>query len=141
MRGEEERRRCALPVQVQRPRRLRVEEQRSPARICLDVDPCVSVRDVGDRRHRGGRLEQRPDSREDGRFAGRRFADEDAHCARLELDVARLAVAVNRDAVEDRHYPRNVFFTKNRRFAGRSPSRRMRYGYHSGPYGVATSTL
>ena len=38
-------------------------------------------------------------------------------------------------------YPRNVFFTKNRRFAGRSPSRRIRYGYHSGPYGVATSTL
>ena len=26
-------------------------------------------------------------------------------------------------------------------FAGRSPRRRMRYGYHCGPNGVATSTL
>ena len=31
--------------------------------------------------------------------------------------------------------------TTNSRFAGRSASRRIRYGYHSGPYGVATSTL
>ncbi len=31
--------------------------------------------------------------------------------------------------------------TTNSTFAGRSASRRIRYGYHSGPYGVATSTL
>ncbi len=30
---------------------------------------------------------------------------------------------------------------KNARFAGRSARRRIRYGYHSGPYGVATRTL
>ena len=36
---------------------------------------------------------------------------------------------------------RTRFFRKNPRFAGRSASRRMRYGYQSGPNGDATSTL
>jgi len=73
---------------------------------------------------------------------GRRLDDRQVHLFRLdELDVACAAIAVNRDAVEDSHYPRNVFFTKNSRFAGRSPRRRIRYGYHSGPYGVATRTV
>jgi hypothetical protein len=36
---------------------------------------------------------------------------------------------------------RTRFFRKNPRFAGRSARRRMRYGYQSGPNGVATSTL
>jgi len=36
---------------------------------------------------------------------------------------------------------RTRFFRKNPRFAGRSASRRMRYGYQSGPNGAATSTL
>ena len=35
---------------------------------------------------------------------------------------------------------RTRFLSTNRRLAGRSASRRIRYGYHSGPYGVATST-
>ncbi len=33
------------------------------------------------------------------------------------------------------------FRTRKSTFAGLSARRRMRYGYHSGPYGVATSTL
>src|SRR5579875_542298 len=37
-------------------------------------------------------------------------------------------------------YPRTKFLAKNSTFAGRSASRRIRYGYHSGPYGVATNT-
>ena len=36
---------------------------------------------------------------------------------------------------------RTRFFRKKPTFAGRSASRRMKYGYQSGPNGVATSTL
>ena len=100
---EEQRRRRAFAVQVQRPRRTRVEEERPAARVGLDVNPQVPVGDVGDRRHRCRRFEQRPHSGEDGRLAGGRLADEHAHGAGLELDVARPAVAVNRDPIEDGH--------------------------------------
>lgn len=34
------------------------------------------------------------------------------------------------------HYPFTKFDTKNRKLAGRSASRRMKYGYHSVPYGT-----
>ena len=41
----------------------------------------------------------------------------------------------------ERRHRRTRFFRKNPRLAGRSASRRMRYGYQSGPNGAATSTL
>src|SRR5262249_32129423 len=40
-----------------------------------------------------------------------------------------------------RAHLRTRFLRKNPRFAGRSASRRMRYGYQSGPNGAATRTL
>ena len=101
-------------------------------------------RDVVAERHRRGRLEQGPDRRQDGRLARRRLADEHARASGLEDHVAGAAIALDRnpgDQRPSRLYPRSVFFTKNRRFAGRSPRRRIRYGYHSGPYGVATRHL
>ena len=63
--------------------RPRVEEERPPPTVRLDVDARVPVRDVVAGRHRRRRLEQRPDRGEHGRLARRRLADEHAHRARL----------------------------------------------------------
>src|SRR5579884_817240 len=138
VRREEQRGRRSLAVQVERRRRPRVEEERAVADHRLDTDAAVAARDVRRGRHRRGRLQQGPDRGEHRRLAGRRLADEDAELAGRERDVARAAEAVDRDALDQR---RNVFFNRNSRFAGRSPRRRIRYGYQSGPYGVATRTL
>ena len=61
--------------------------------------PCVA-RDVVDRRRRRGRLEQRPDRGQHGRLAARRLADERADRAGRELELARGAIPLDRDAPE-----------------------------------------
>ena len=141
---EEEGVRRALAVQVQRLGRLRVEEQGAAPDLGFHVHALLATRDVLARRHGRSGLEEGPDRREHGRLARRRLADERTEGTRLEEHVAGAPEALDGHAF-DWHAggPTRaaVFRKKKRRLAGRSPSRRIRYGYHSGPYGVATSTL
>ena len=94
--------------------------------------------------------ELRPDSsRRAARRAGReRVALEEAHVDPFLREVERDAGA-DGAASDDHHFGtgwewrhrRRRLRRKKRRLAGRSASRRIRYGYQSGPNGVATSTL
>ena len=71
-------------------------------------------------------------------------ADVDAGLGEMERDARADRAAPDDDDLRpsrERGHRRTRFCRKNPRFAGRSASRRMRYGYQSGPNGVATSTL
>src|SRR5947207_5471449 len=104
VRRQEEHRRRAGPVEVERVGRPRVEEDRAAVELRLQVDPPRrAARDVVDRRRRRGRLEQRPDRGQHGRLAARRLADERADRAGLEVELAGGTVAVDRDALQRRH--------------------------------------
>ena len=71
-------------------------------------------------------------------------ADVDARFREVEGDARPDGAASDDDDVRlarEVGHPRTRFRRKKRRFAGRSARRRIRYGYQSGPNGVATSTL
>src|SRR5437764_1379147 len=80
VRGQEEHRRGARAVEVERVRRPGVEEDRPLGDVRFEVDPAARAvaRDVVDRRRRGGGLEQRPDRGQDGGFAARGLPHERA---------------------------------------------------------------
>ena len=75
----------------------------------------------------------RPDGRR--RAAYRRDADDQGQRGRADDESELQARGVYR-----RDQPRKKLLRKKSRFAGRSASRRMRYGYHSGPKGTEMST-
>ena len=107
VRRQEEHRRRARAVEVERVGRAWRRGRSSPLlELRLEVDAPRACRrgDVVDRRRRRRGLEQRPDRGEHGRLAARGLADERAHRARLELELARRAVALDRDPLERRHH-------------------------------------
>ena len=104
VRRQEEHRRRAGAVEVERVGRPGVEEDRPLRDVGLEADPspCSVARDVVDRRRRRGGLEQRPDRGQHRRLAARRLPDERADGARRELELARRAIPLDRDASERR---------------------------------------
>src|SRR5439155_11322070 len=118
------------------------------ARVPLEGDDLVGVRPGGRERRRAeaaDELVERVEGGGAGELGESGAGTEDVlHAPNLRrgflaAGAGNRTFAVRRAGVL--RYRRTAARTKSRRFAGRSASRRMRYGYHSGPYGVATSTL
>src|SRR5207253_2191349 len=100
VRGQEEHRRGARAVEVERVRRPGVEEDRPLGDVRLEVDPAARAvaRDVVDRRRRGGGLEQRPDRGQHRGLAARGLPDERADGARRDFELAGRALALDRES-------------------------------------------
>ena len=106
VRREEQHRRRAGPVEVQRVGRARVEEDRAATldlRLEVDAPTQGDPRHVVDRRRRRRSFEQRPDRRQHRRLPARRLTDERADRTRLEVELVRCAIATDRDSLERGH--------------------------------------
>ena len=85
-----------------------------------------------------------PARRTAGELVALEEADVDSGLGEVEGDARADDTASDDDDVRgggERRHRRTRLRRKKPTFAGRSASRRMRYGYQSGPNGVATSTL
>ena len=117
---------------------------RTSCELCERLDSTQPDGDV----QRVGELRSDPARRTTGRPGRQRVAfeqgDVDARFREVEGDARPDGAASDDDDVRlarEVGHPRTRFLRKKRRFAGRSARRRIRYGYQSGPNGVATSTL
>ena len=108
VRRQEQHRRRTSPVEVERVGRPGVEEDRPLRDVGLRAGSRPPRRfvagDVVDGRRRCGGLEQRPDRGQHGRLAARRLPHERAHGAGRELELARGAIPLDRDASERRRH-------------------------------------
>ena len=113
--------------------------------VLVRLDAAEPERDVQRIRELGSNTAGRPAGGAGRELRPLEQADVHAGLGQVERDARADHSAAHHDDLgpprERRRHRRTRLRRKNSRFAGRSASRRMRYGYQSGPYGVATSTL
>ncbi len=108
------------------------------------LDAAQPERDVQRIRELGAKAAGGAARRSPGELALLDEADVDAGLGEVERGTRSDHASSDDDDVgrrRERAHRRTRFRRKNATLAGRSASLRMKYGYQSGPYGAATSTL